>query len=494
MKSIFKLAACLSFASLLVYSCKMEDIDTQMTEEEAIAAIKLDCDALESYTIQALRPQAVSFTVTSTTPWTVTVSEGADWLSVSPASSAVSSLSEDVRLTATPNDGLTDRKATVTVKGENTSISYTIAVTQMRKGQLTVTPLTEEFALNGNAQSFSLQTNLPWEARSEDDWLTLSPASGDSDGSMKSFTVQATAAANKSIVRSTKITVTSGDEKQEFTVTQKGQSLEFLPVEDASIDRKGGELTLTVNATMDWKVECDNDAFTVTKTGTNQVKVAAGWNNKFAPRTAEITLKPVSADFGDVSYSATVSQDVNFKLDGNCEVLEDGSVKISSGAKSRVTTLDELRYVSIKLTMGEVNFGAKGELWCAVNAAGCNIYNQLSLGGNLRIRQDGTLPNAAQSTYKNVSLSGMDQDALNAMTEYRFEVLPDGKVDTSYSNVKWHYVRFWYNGTLNTEMNFRSVFEDDPTAAGAYWFGFYNTTSDGTWYIVKSCDIDIIAE
>ena len=99
MKSIFKIAACLSFLALLVNACKLEDIDTQMTEEEAVAAIKLDCDALESYTIQAKRPQAVSFTVNSTTPWTVTVSEGADWLTVTPASSAVSSLSEDIRIT-----------------------------------------------------------------------------------------------------------------------------------------------------------------------------------------------------------------------------------------------------------------------------------------------------------------------------------------------------------------------------------------------------------
>ena len=151
MKSIFKIAACLSFLALLVNACKLEDIDTQMTEEEAVAAIKLDCDALESYTIQAKRPQAVSFTVTSTTPWTVTVSEGADWLTVTPASSAVSSLSEDIRITAAANDGLVDRSATVTVKGENTSKSYSIAITQLRLGRLSVTPRrTERLCTAGN--------------------------------------------------------------------------------------------------------------------------------------------------------------------------------------------------------------------------------------------------------------------------------------------------------------------------------------------------------
>ena len=269
MKSIFKIAACLSFVSLLVYSCKLEEIDSQMTEEEAIAAIKLDCDALESYTIQATKPQAVSFTVSSTTPWTVTTD--VDWLTVSPASSADSSLSEDVRITAAANTGLSDRNATVTVAGKNTSIKYTIAITQMRKGKLTVTPFTEEFALDGAKQTFTLETNLPWEAHAEDEWLTLSPASGESDGTLKSFTVEVTAAANKSVTRNTKIIVISGDEKNEFTVNQKGQSLEVLPLESPAIDRKGGELIFGVNATMDWIVESDNEAFTAVKDGTDKV-------------------------------------------------------------------------------------------------------------------------------------------------------------------------------------------------------------------------------
>lgn len=481
MKSIFKIAACLSFLSLLAYSCKMEEIDTQMTEEEAIAAIKLDCDALESYTIQALRPQAVSFTVTSTTPWTVTVSEGADWLSVTPASSAVSSLSEDIRLTATPNDGLTDRKATVTVKGENTSISYAIAVTQMRKGQLTVTPLTEDFALDGSAQSFSLQTNLPWEARCEDDWLTLSPASGDSDGTMKSFTVQATAAANKSIVRSTKVTITSGDQKQEFTVNQKGQALEFLPVEDTSIDRKGGALMFTVNATMDWTVESDNDAFTVTKTGADQVRVEAGWNNRFAPRTANITLKPASADFGDVSYSATVTQDINFTLQ-NCEVLEDGSVKMSGSAGSRVVTLDAFRGdFDLTLTMGEKNFGDKGQLWVQGKVGEVNIYNQLSLGGNTRIRTDGNLAGGAGSCYKSSTYS-VTQDQLNGMVTYHYMIATNTADETKMD------MAFHINGTeIKSHTGPNPFYYDEGSTT--FYFGFYSTTSDGSWYIVTSCDI-----
>lgn len=494
MKYIFNTALCLTLL-FAAFSCKLEEIDSQPVGEP-----RLECDALESYTVQAAKPQAISFRVNATTPWTVSVSEGASWLTVSPASSSVSSLSEDVRISATANENLADRSAVITVKGENASKSYSIQVTQVRKGKLTVTPVAQEYEADGGVQSFSIESNLTWEVSAADSWLSFDQDKGDTDGSMKTVTVKATAAMNKSITRSTQVTVVSGDEKQVFTVNQKGQSLEFLPDQVVEVPRQGGEIMLNVKASMDWTVESDNAAITATREGSDKVKVSAAFNNIFAPRTARIILRPVSAEYGNVSNSIEVTQSINFKLDGKYEVLADGSVKLSCGAKSRVTTLDKYRFVNLVLSLGDVNFGDKGELWCAVNAADCNIYTQISLGGNIRIRQDGNLPLTTKpsgesiSTYKNVNLSGMDKAALNAIKEYRFEVLPEFTDDPDYPGVKWHVVNFWYNGTLNTTLNFRSVFADDASAAGAYWFGFSNSTSDGTWYIVKTCDVTPLAE
>ena len=74
------------------------------------------------------------------------------------------------------------------------------------------------------------------------------------------------------------------------------------------------------------------------------------------------------------------------------------------------------------------------------------------------------------------------------MTSYGFSVVPNE--ETSKNQI----VTFTYNGEMKAQQDFLSVFADDPTAEGAYWFGFYNETSDGTWYIVKSCDITIIEE
>ena len=82
--------------------------------------------------------------------------------------------------------------------------------------------------------------------------------------------------------------------------------------------------------------------------------------------------------------------------------------------------------------------------------------------------------------------------ALNALTEYRFEVVPDLTPDPDYPDVWWHKVNFWYNGALNTTLNYRSVFADNPDAAGNYWFGVDKATTDGTWYVVKSCELTVL--
>lgn len=480
MKTIFKTIACLS-AALLAYSCVLDEIDTQITDEEAIAQIRLECDALESYTMQSQKPQAVSFRVSSTTPWEITGFENS-WLTVEPASSKVSSLSEDITVKATgANSTLSDRSITLTVKGANTTITHSITITQMRMGQLTVEPVVGDYDKAGATKTFTVSSNISWEATAADDWLTLNPSSGTSDGPMKTVTVSAEAAPNKSLSRSTVVTVVSGDDKSQFFVKQDGHTLEFQPLESPVIDRKGGELIFGVNATMDWKVETDNANFTATKVSDTQVKVSAPFNNQFAERKATIILKPTDADFGDVSGSTEVSQGVNFTLQ-NCELLDDGSVKMSGTAGSRVVTIDEYRdNFDLTLTMGEKHFGTAGQLWVQGKVGGVNIYNQLSLGGNTRIRTDGTMAGDGGSSYKSSTYS-ITQDELNAMETYHY------KIATNAADATKMDMLFEVNGTEKKSHTGPNPFYYDEGST-TFYFGFYSTTSDGSWYVVKTCDI-----
>ena len=543
-------------------SCQLYEIDTQMTPEKAAASIRMECSAVDVYNLPAQSPDPISFNVSSNTPWTIILSSGADWLTVSPASSAASQLIADVVVTAKENAG-DDRSATLTLKGENVSQTKVITIKQARAGKLFVTPMVEDYAACGGPLTFTLQTNVPWEVRSSAGWLTFNRESGEPDPEGRTLTIIATAAPSNVLERTATVTVVAGDDEETFDVVQKGsfsvveissafasagesksitiktdlpwevsadkdwitfdktsgtgtgsaeaivataaandgaarkatvtvsaggvdktfevsQSglvFEIVAPSSTELPRLGGEMVIAVNSSLSWEPSTDVAGWEVEKIDATSFKVKAAFNNIFKPKVGKVVITA-----GSATAELELSQDINFKFEGNCEVEEDGSVKVSSGAKSRVTTLDQYRYMKMDIQFGDVNFGDSAELWAAVSAAGCNIYNQLSLTGNKRIRTDGSLPVSGTSTYKNTTFA-ITKDELNAMTSYSFYVEPNATAPAN------QIITFLYNGTQKAQQDFLSVFADDATAAGAYWFGFYNETSDGTWYIVKSCDI-----
>lgn len=470
-------------AAVLAVSCQQFDIDTQPGGE-----IKMESDALEAYTFAATNPQPATFSVSSTTPWKITGFESVEWCDVTPASSSVSSLSEDVMITLSANQTLEDRAVTLTLSGEGIEKTWTITVTQDRKGKLYVQPVSDNFASSGSTLPFTIETNLPWEVRSADLWLTFDQTGGEGDGSV--VTVNATAAMNTSAVRKTTVTVTSGDETREFEVTQKGISLVWAPVETAEVDRTGGELILEVDASIDWKVESSDEWFTVEKISDTQAKVSAAWNNIFAPRTAQITLLPASSSYGDIKDVIEVSQDINFELSGEgCTVLEDGSVKITGGSKSKVYFKDEYRYHKAHIEFGGADWGDDGELWYHMSINNCNIYNQHR--SKNRLRTDGET--SAGSTYANTTYT-LGADALAAMTSCDYDLYPD---ETDPAQLHFD---FYVNGEIVAAHSALSAIYyavDDETGknmTGTVYFGNYNTTSSSTYYIIKSCDITPIAE
>ena len=491
MKTLFKTAVYL-FALLMAGSCVLDYIDSQPPVDP-----RLDCDALENYTVQANKPQDISFRVSATTPWTITGFEGASWVSVEPASSAVSSLSEDIRIKATANPGLDDRSVTLTIRGENTDITHTIKIAQLRKGKLTVTPIANAFAQAGNSQTFKVESNLDWTVSAADDWLSFNPASGVSDGTMKSFTVTATASANMSLSRSTIVTVASGEEKFEFEAVQNGQSLDFTDVESTDIDRLGGSIFLGVNSTMGWNFSCSNPDFTVEKVS-NGLKVSAPFNNKFIDRSATITITPESSQYGDVSSSIVVTQLCNFSLEGNCAVFEDGSVKVTEGELSRIVLKDGMRYGKCILTMGDVHFAEKAEMWY-VNVVGdkdadgfsAQLYNWLTVG-KTRVRAEGSIAGGHGMRIDKDSYYSKDYtlslDDLNAMKSYEMDIYPDSEDPTHL------HMDFIYNGELRCDGECMNPFYGNTLIGSTYIGPYTGSTTSDTWFVVKSFDFVAIAE
>ena len=567
MKTITRIFASLSVL-LAAAACQQFEIDTQMTPEQEYANLRLVCDAVDSYSFAATNADKVTFNVSANTPWTITRSSGAEWCTVTPSSSSVSSLISDVVVSVADNDSGEDRSATLTVKGERINKYYTITINQSRKGRLFVTPVAKDYAATGGPLSFTINTNKPWSVRSDVSWLKFSPENGQPDPDGRTITVVATAEPSDVMERVATVTVTAGDDEETFDVTQKGsfemtaitgefpgaggsQALKLrtdlpwtvsadkdwitfdkesgagsnaqtvinvtakpnddaarkavitvtaggeahtfevmqagsafaiIPPADPTIDRKGGELLIEVDATKSWEPKTEVPGFSVEKVDDTHFKVVAGYNNIFAPRKGQVSIVAASG----ATDSIEITQDTNFTVQ-NGEVLEDGSVKLSGDKGTRVQFKDGLRCMTLVLTMGEKSFGDGGQLWVQGSIGSVNIYNQLSLDGNTRIRTDGNMADeAASSAYKSTKYS-ITKDELNAMNTYEYGLKPNAEDPTQLD--MW----FKVDGTEKISHTGANPFYYNPAEVN-YYFGFYSATSDGSWYVVKSCDLTVNEE
>ena len=462
----------LAAAAFFFGACQQYYIETQPE-----VAIEMTTDAREAYTISGTNPQPATFSIASTTPWEITGYEAVEWLTVKPASSALSTLSTDVTLTAVPNDTYEERSVTLTLKGENIEKVWTIEVKQLCKNKFYVQPITEEFAGSESSLSFTIETNLTWEVRAADAWLTFDKTSGTGTGAIE--TITATAAENPGVERTTTVTVTAGAEVVTFDVLQKGgKTLEILTTELEMISYAGCELLLDVNASMDWTVKSSAEWLTVEKVGA-QVKVTAPANNGFAARTAVVTVE------GDgLTAEVEVSQDTPFELTEGCEVLEDGSVKVNGGVKAKIYFKEQLRYHKAYIEFGECNWGSDGEMWYHQSINECNIYNQHR--SKNRMRTDGDT--SAGSTYLNTTYE-QTADDLAAMKNCEYAIYPDADDPT-----QLHFV--WsINGEVFVDHQALNAIHYAPADMfGKVYFGNYNTTSADTYYVIKSCVVTPIAE
>lgn len=454
--------------ALFFGACQQLYIETQPEVE-----IAMSTDVRDSYTFSGTNPQPATFSIGSTTPWEITGYEAAEWLSVKPASSALSSLSADVTLTAVPNDTYEARTATLTLKGEGIDKVWTINITQGMKSKFYVQPIAEEFEGGESSLPFTIETNLAWEVRSADAWLTFDKTSGVGTGAIE--TITATAAANPGIERTTTVTVTAGAETETFTVRQGGMTLEFITTELEMINYAGGEVLLDVEASVDWTVTSSAEWLTVEKVD-SQVKATAAANSAFAPRTAVVTI----SGFG-ITAEFEVAQDSPYELK-NAEILEDGSVKLDGAAGARINIKEGLRYFTAVLSVKEIKFGDEGQFWFFSETDG-DFGNWMSVG-KLRLRTN----NGAVSNYDNTYYDDdMSVEFLNTMTKYEFTVTPDTETP---GNGKF---LFTVNDTTVESHSWASPFAGTDTVF-EWYFGFNSATSDGTYYIIDSCTITPIAE
>ena len=579
MKTLIRTFVCLGIL-FAAASCQLYKIDTQMTPEKAAAGIKMVCDALPSYTVAATNAEAISFTVSSNTPWTITRSNGADWCTVTPSSSANSSLISNVVVTLANNTESKDRSATLTLRGENIAAPVTIAITQTRLGRLFVTPVAKDFVAAGGPLTFTINTNqdwsvrsdaswlhfnrengtpdpdgntmtiivtadpsellertatvtvtagddeesfevaqigrfevteaaetfpdaggsqtmkirtdLPWTVSSDKNWITFDKENGTGDGTGVDITL--TASANTEAARKAVITVTAGDAVKTFEVSQEGAAFDIVTPESTELGGEASEIILEVKTALDWTPVTEVEGWAVEKVDANHFKVTTSWNGLFAPKKGKVAITGAGGALSELE----LTQDCNFTFEGNCEVLEDGSVKISAGAKSRVNFKNNYKHATFILKMGDVHFEDSGEFWLVTHEAGgikdCEIENRISLykTSNIRLRANAQFPDGSAKASGSATYSDkVNKDVMNALKEYRVDFVSAPNPDESHADRTLR-MAFSLNGTLIAEQWVYDIFDyAGQDMSAPYWFGYYEAQSDGTWYIVKSCDLTL---
>ncbi|MEE3466266.1 MAG: BACON domain-containing protein [Candidatus Cryptobacteroides sp.] len=302
MKTLTRIFAPLAVLGALA-SCQMYKIDTQMTPEKAAASIRMECSAVDVYTLASQDPDAITFNVSANTPWTLTLSSGADWLDVTPASSASSSLITDVVVIAKSNTSLEDRSATLTLRGENIAKTKVITIKQGRAGRLYVTPPSKDFSAAGGPLNFTIQTNHDWEVRCDQSWISFNREKGTPDPEGRTLTIVAVAEPSDVLERSATITVKAGDEEESFDISQTG-SFSLTALSDP-FESAGGDQTFSLKTDLSWEIVADQTWLTFDQTsGIGDATITAtAAANEGALRKAVVTISA-----GGVENSFEVAQ------------------------------------------------------------------------------------------------------------------------------------------------------------------------------------------
>ena len=149
---------------------------------------------------------------------------------------------------------------------------------------------TQEIDAQGGTVEVALKSNGEWTLTSSEDWITISPTSGNGDATL---TLAAEANATQEL-RSAVITATTKDNTATLTVNQ--EALEYyltVTPKEIQCGSDGGEFTIMVSSNVDWKVSLPS---WVTSS------VAEGSNDAMVTLTVEPLMEDADERSGDVTF------------------------------------------------------------------------------------------------------------------------------------------------------------------------------------------------
>ena len=474
----------LALCTFSFVACQEYNIDSQPE-----GPLNIQIDAQDSYTALATSPSNVVFNISSNTPWTI--ESDAQWCVPTPSMSAASSLVSEIVVAMENNTGKQSRTAKLTIKAEGVKDVKTITIEQVSKEKLGVVFYDGLVATEGEAITFTIASNKPWEIIPSTAFVSnIDKKSGTGNENATEETITIQIPANAGAKREGKITVRTEFEEQTYTITQNGVVIEQEEDPESttiSMDGTSTEKTIKIRSNKEWKVEIPKEYQSWLKAealSDTELKVITSVNNKLSTRVGHIVLKTKEVIDGFEGITFDINQSPAFWFNGSSDnrVIDEatGNVKIMAVAGNNVIANYAIKKGHLTFEFADMN----------LNGESCLHFNLWPNAGNANIKL-WLRSNKACTTqcaggfgwgYKEFTLT---TDELNSIRKIEFFVEDDT------DNTGRLRVRLVIDGkeiaNLNNQNN---IYETDPSNNPGQVINLQFegglTYTEGDYYTVKS--------
>ena len=261
-----------------------------------------------------------SFNITSNYDWTV--NSNFNRATISPTAGSKDG-TVTVTVTATPSYNPT--QGIINVYGPMKNVQEQIIIEQEALSTtptqptttLTVSPTSLNFTASGEQKTFTVTSNTNWTVSSNVSWATVSPASGNNNG-----TVTVTTAANTtSNHRTATITVTgTGLTPQQISITQEAYSPTLTVTPTAlNFSASGEQKSFNITSNTNWTVSSNVSWATVSSASGNNngtVTITAAAYTGTGQRSAILTISASGVSSQTVSLTQGEGDITNFNIIG----------------------------------------------------------------------------------------------------------------------------------------------------------------------------------
>ena len=251
--------------------------------------------------------QGGELTISFTTNKAWTASSSQAWCTLSTSSGEKGTAS--LKATVAENTAYNERSAIITIKAGTVSQKITITQKPAEKDKLELANTSFTVSAEGKNIQISFNTDVAWEATSDQEWCTLSNTTGEAGNQ----SITATITKNKEMKeRLAKITFKAGTASpQTVSITQEAAEPDKLELATTSftVSAEGKDIQISFNTDVTWEATSDQEWCTLSDTtgeaGNQSITATIKKNKELKERKATITFKAGTA----IPQTVTITQE-----------------------------------------------------------------------------------------------------------------------------------------------------------------------------------------